>query len=87
MHLILEDAEIVDNLCFKRNLSVEGWPRLCLVFELFWSVVLGFLHGTAGVFSYQVSLIAEEEVLGVGVGVGRQKGSSWYLLQMGLLHF
>lgn len=32
--------------------------------------------------------MAEEGVLGgdVGVGAGRQKSSSWYLLQMGLLH-
>lgn len=32
MHLLLEEAEIVDSLYFKENLSAKGLPRLCLVF-------------------------------------------------------
>lgn len=56
-------------------------------FEWFWPVGLGFLHGRSGVCRYQVSLITEEAVLGADVGAGRQKGSSWYQLWMGLLHW
>lgn len=32
MHLLLEEAEIVDSLYFKGNLSAKGLPRLRLFF-------------------------------------------------------
>lgn len=32
MHLLLEEAEIVDSLYFKGNFTAKGLPRLCLFF-------------------------------------------------------
>lgn len=75
MHQVLEEAEIPFIL-------KETCPQ-----ELLWPVGLGFLHGRAAVSHYQVSLIAKEVMVGVEVGAGRQKGSSWYLLQVDLLHW